>query len=293
MTRVGAFMSDKYFWQLVFIKYTQDNKRVFYPNFFSDGYFITSEEQMINYRKFGNKFFIVSLFVFYLMLKLKIFKLLYKMHFLNFWYVLIVIGIILLVGIIYNIVAEKNIFRHSPKIEEKYWVNNEENAKFLLQTAGNFILFILLLGGIVYLCIRLIHEWYYAIAAIIGIILVCWFYDNKQKEKISEFVLTLEYEALYSYSEDIMNRLNQETFSDKSNQCKIIENIKEYLPVLLEHFITTCNYTYENEILNINKYINEFKAFNEELYNSDVPEEEHIKIIEERFLPDFECVNSQ
>ena len=63
--------------------------------------------------------------------------------------------------------------------------------------------------------------------------------------------------------------------------------------MLLEHFITTCNYTYENEILNINKYINEFKAFNEELYNSDVPEEEHIKIIEERFLPDFECVNSQ
>lgn len=286
-------MSDKYFWQLIFIKYTQDNKRAFYPNFFSNGYFITSEEQMINYRKYGNKFFIVCLFLLYLMFKLKVIKLLLKLHLVNFWYILIIFGIIIFAGIIYNIAVEKIIFRYSPKIEEKFWENNSENTKFILQTAGNFILFIGLLGGLIYLCLKLITQWYFFIAAIIGIVIICWLYDKNQKGHIQEYVSTLEYTALSSYSKEALNKLTQDNFSEKSNQYKIIENTEKYIPDLLDYLIKNYNYTYENEIKNIDKYITELKNFNENLYEKDIPEDEHIKIIEEEFLPNFEFINTQ
>lgn len=286
-------MSDKYFWQLIFIKYTQDNKRVFYPNFFSNGYFITSEEQMINYRKYGNKFFIVCLFLLYLMFKLKLIKLLLKLHLVNFWYLLIILGIIILAGIIYNIAVEKIIFRYSPKIEEKFWENNKENTEFILQTAGSFILFIGLLAGFIYLCLKLITQWYLFIAAIIGIVIICWLYDKSQKGRISEYVSTLEYTALSSYSKEAIQKLSQDNFSEKSNPYKIIENTEAYMPDLLAYFIRNYNYTYENEIKNIDKYISELKIFNESLYEKDIPEDEHLKIIEEEFLPNFECINAR
>ena len=88
-----------------------------------------------------------------------------------------------------------------------------------------------------------------------------------------------------------MNKLTQDNFSEKSNQYKIIENTEKYIPDLLDYLIKNYNYTYENEIKNIDKYITELKNFNENLYEKDIPEDEHIKIIEEEFLPNFEFIN--
>ena len=126
-------MTQRYFWQLIFIKYTQDNKRVFYPNFFSDGYFITSEEQITNYKKFGNKFFIWLILIFIACLKLRIIKFILYNHLLNQLNFFAILFGIIFIGLIYNFIAEKIIFKHSIRITEKYWYSIIITKIFLIK----------------------------------------------------------------------------------------------------------------------------------------------------------------
>ena len=112
--------NSTYFWQLIFIKYTSDNKRIFYPSFFSDGYYITSEEQFKNYQKFGNKFFIILLFLFIFMAKFKLLKVIFYFKLISIQTFCTIAILLTIIGLIYNVIIPKLIFKNNIKTTEKY-----------------------------------------------------------------------------------------------------------------------------------------------------------------------------
>lgn len=284
-------MTQRYFWQLIFIKYTQDNKRVFYPNFFSDGYFITSEEQIINYKKFGNKFFIWVLLIFIACLKLHIIKFILQYHLLtqlNFFDILF--GIIF-IGLIYNFIAEKIIFKHSIRTTEKYWVNNYYNVNFLLKSIALIIAWIGCIIGYTY-CMAyyispLMDRNFSIILYIIGILLLILMPAKKFQQRINIFTFYTEKQALTTYFFNELEKLRTKNLGENINISKIIENIKMYAPDLIQNLVILGNITYENAINTIKKYIITFSDFNAKLYTDGINEAEHLKIIEEQYIPKF------
>ena len=285
-------MTHRYLWQLIFIKYTKDNKRVFYPNFFSNGYFITSEEQMIKYRKYGNMFYIICFAIFIILAKFKIFKILTKAHLLSGQLVLwIFIGIIPL-GLIYNLITEKIIFGKNPIIEEKFWVNNGESIRFLCSVTGWIILYISFLYMILYLfltyCMGLLKV-YLWLAVLIGIaiFIVVGKFQILLLQKIDDFTYKLEKDALTVFSQNELEKLEYEKFSPSTNSRMVIENIKRYLPLLINYLAGNESAGYEEITAGLKKFIHEFKDFNVKLYDDGIDEKEHRQIIEENFLPEF------
>lgn len=284
-------MTQRYFWQLIFIKYTQDNKRVFYPNFFSDGYFITSEEQIINYKKFGNKFFIWVLLIFIACLKLHIIKFILQYHLLtqlNFFDILF--GIIF-IGLIYNFIAEKIIFKHSIRTTEKYWVNNYYNVNFLLKSIALIIAWIGCIIGYTY-CMAyyispLMDRNFSIILYIIGLLLLILIPANKFQQRINLFTFYAEQKALTTYFFYELEKLKIKNWGKNVNILKIIENIKVYAPDLIDHLVILGNITYEKAVNIIKKYITNFSDFNTKLYIDGINETDHLKIIEEQFIPNF------
>ena len=280
-------MANRYFWQMIFIKYTSDNKRVFYPNFFSNGYFITSEDQMIKYKKYGNMFFLICFAIFLILGKLKILKLLIKMNILSGWNWLALLGAILLIGMIYNIIVEKIIFKHSIKIEEKYWVNNSENIKFILFSGLYILVYIAAIIGLVYITIEYFsHIWPVMIALGIGLVIALGKGSQLLDTRLNNYTLHLEIKSLTAFAQTELEKLQQEKFSEKANSWKIIENIQTYLPLLIEYLAQNENIEYEQELSSIKNFIKELKDYNISLYDNDIDENTHQQIIEE-FLSEY------
>lgn len=286
-------MAERYFWQMIFIKFTPDNKRVFYPHFFSDGYFITSEDQMIKYRKYGNMFFLIAFAIFLILGKLKILKLLIKMNILNIWGWLGVLGAIILLGIIYNIIIEKKIFGHSIKIEEKYWVNNGENIQFILTTTLCILGYIAAIIGVTFFGITYFSN-FLPVMILIGIGLVIALAKGPAllMKRLNNYTLKLEIKALTSFAQYEIEKLRQERFSEKANSWKIIENIQTYMPYLIEYLAENENISYESELLNIKKFIKDLKQYNVLLYNKEIDESTHAQLIEEKFLSKFSLADN-
>lgn len=281
-------MANRYFWQMIFIKYTSDNKRVFYPNFFSNGYFITSEDQMIKYRKYGNMFFLICFAIFLILGKLKILKLLIKMNILSGWGWLALFGAILVIGTIYNIIVEKIIFKHSIKIEEKYWVNNSENIKFILFSSLYILGYIAAIIGLVYITIEYFsHIWSVMIALGIGLVIALGKGPQLLDTRLNNYTLYLEIKSLTAFAQTELEKLHQEKFSEKANSWKIIENIQTYLPLLIEYLAKNEIFEYEQELSSIKNFIKELKDYNITLYDNDIDENTHQQIIEEEFLKEF------
>lgn len=281
-------MANRYFWQMIFIKYTSDNKRVFYPNFFSNGYFITSEDQMIKYRKYGNMFFLICFAIFLILGKLKILKLLIKMNILSGWGWLALLGAILVIGTIYNIIVEKIIFKHSLKIEEKYWVNNSENLNFLLTTSLYILGYIAAIIGVVYITIEYFrHILPVMILLGIGLVIVLAKGPTLLLNRLDNFTLGLEIKSLTAFAQTELEKLQQEKFSEKANSWKIIDNIQTYLPLLIEYLAKNENTEYEQELSSIKNFIKELKDYNITLYDNNIDEKTHQQIIEEEFLKEF------
>ena len=272
---------------MIFIKYTSDNKRVFYPNFFSNGYFITSEDQMIKYKKYGNMFFLICFAIFLILGKLKILKLLIKMNILSGWNWLALLGAILLIGMIYNIIVEKIIFKHSIKIEEKYWVNNSENIKFILFSGLYILVYIAAIIGLVYITIEYFsHIWPVMIALGIGLVIALGKGSQLLDTRLNNYTLHLEIKSLTAFAQTELEKLQQEKFSEKANSWKIIENIQTYLPLLIEYLAQNENIEYEQELSSIKNFIKELKDYNISLYDNDIDENTHQQIIEE-FLSEY------
>lgn len=281
-------MANRYFWQMIFIKYTSDNKRVFYPNFFSNGYFITSEDQMIKYRKYGNMFFLICFAIFLILGKLKILKLLIKMNILSGWGWLALLGAILVIGTIYNIIVEKIIFKHSIKIEEKYWVNNSENIKFILFSGLYILGYIAAIIGLVYITIEYFsHIWPVMIALGIGLVIALGKGPQLLDTRLNNYTLHLEIKSLTAFAQTELEKLHQEKFSEKANSWKIIDNIQTYLPILIEYLAKNEIFEYEQELSSIKNFIKELKDYNITLYDNDIDEKTHQQIIEEEFLNEF------
>lgn len=281
-------MANRYFWQMIFIKYTSDNKRVFYPNFFSNGYFITSEDQMIKYRKYGNMFFLICFAIFLILGKLKILKLLIKMNILSGWGWLALLGAILVIGTIYNIIVEKIIFKHSIKIEEKYWVNNSENIKFILFSGLYILGYIAAIIGLVYITIEYFsHIWPVMIALGIGLVIALGKGPQLLDTRLNNYTLHLEIKSLTAFAQTELEKLHQEKFSEKANSWKIIDNIQTYLPILIEYLAKNEIFEYEQELSSIKNFIKELKDYNISLYDNDIDENTHQQIIEEEFLNEF------
>lgn len=281
-------MSNRYFWQMIFIKYTSDNKRVFYPNFFSNGYFITSEDQMIKYRKYGNMFFLICFAIFLILGKLKILKLLIKMNILSGWGWLALLGAILVIGTIYNIIVEKIIFKHSLKIEEKYWVNNSENIKFILFSGLYILGYIAAIIGLVYITIEYFsHIWPVMIALGIGLVIALGKGPQLLDTRLNNYTLHLEIKSLTAFAQTELEKLHQEKFSEKANSWKIIDNIQTYLPILIEYLAKNEIFEYEQELSSIKNFIKELKDYNITLYDNNIDEKTHQQIIEEEFLKEF------
>lgn len=281
-------MANRYFWQMIFIKYTSDNKRVFYPNFFSNGYFITSEDQMIKYRKYGNMFFLICFAIFLILGKLKILKLLIKMNILSGWGWLALLGAILVIGTIYNIIVEKIIFKHSIKIEEKYWVNNSENIKFILFSGLYILGYIAAIIGLVYITIEYFsHIWPVMIALGIGLVIALGKGPQLLDTRLNNYTLHLEIKSLTAFAQTELEKLHQEKFSEKANSWKIIDNIQTYLPILIEYLAKNKIFEYEQELSSIKNFIKELKDYNISLYDNDIDENTHQQIIEEEFLNEF------
>lgn len=281
-------MANRYFWQMIFIKYTSDNKRVFYPNFFSNGYFITSEDQMIKYRKYGNMFFLICFAIFLILGKLKILKLLIKMNILSGWGWLALLGAILVIGTIYNIIVEKIIFKHSIKIEEKYWVNNSENIKFILFSSLYILGYIAAIIGLVYITIEYFsHIWPVMIALGIGLVIALGKGPQLLDTRLNNYTLHLEIKSLTAFAQTELEKLHQEKFSEKANSWKIIDNIQTYLPILIEYLAKNEIFEYEQELSSIKNFIKELKDYNISLYDNDIDENTHQQIIEEEFLNEF------
>lgn len=277
------------FFQLLFIKYTADNKRIFYPNFFSNGYFITSEEQMIKYREYGNGFFILCFFAFLAIIKFKILKLLIKMHLLTSVNCKIALVVLIILGIIYNLISEKIIFKHALKIQEKFWVNNPETINFLKKVCIETSLYLL---GISIFANFLAAYVKNSIAAIIGsICLVTAFFVfiNSQLKQVANFTTQMELKALQSFAQCELEKIPNSGIPEFANSFQITENIKKYIPALLYFLITQENLSYESNISNIVKFIKQLKRYNIYLYKCRIEEKEHTGIIEERFLPRFKC----
>lgn len=281
-------MANRYFWQMIFIKYTSDNKRVFYPNFFSNGYFITSEDQMIKYRKYGNMFFLICFAIFLILGKLKILKLLIKMNILSGWGWLALLGAILVIGTIYNIIVEKIIFKHSIKIEEKYWVNNSENIKFILFSGLYILGYIAAIIGLVYITIEYFsHIWPVMIALGIGLVIALGKGPQLLDTRLNNYTLHLEIKSLTAFAQTELEKLHQEKFSEKANSWKIIDNIQTYLPILIEYLAKNEIFEYEQELSSIKNFIKELKDYNISLYDNGIDENTHQQIIEEEFLNEF------
>lgn len=281
-------MANRYFWQMIFIKYTSNNKRVFYPNFFSNGYFITSEDQMIKYRKYGNMFFLICFAIFLILGKLKILKLLIKMNILSGWGWLALLGAILVIGTIYNIIVEKIIFKHSIKIEEKYWVNNSENIKFILFSSLYILGYIAAIIGLVYITIEYFsHIWPVMIALGIGLVIALGKGPQLLDTRLNNYTLQLEIKSLTAFAQTELEKLHQGKFSEKANSWKIIDNIQTYLPILIEYLAQNENTEYEQELSSIKNFIKELKDYNITLYDNDIDENTHQQIIEEEFLNEF------
>lgn len=273
---------------MIFIKYTSDNKRVFYPNFFSNGYFITSEDQMIKYRKYGNMFFLICFAIFLILGKLKILKLLIKMNILSGWGWLALLGAILVIGTIYNIIVEKIIFKHSLKIEEKYWVNNSENIKFILFSGLYILGYIAAIIGLVYITIEYFsHIWPVMIALGIGLVIALGKGPQLLDTRLNNYTLHLEIKSLTAFAQTELEKLHQEKFSEKANSWKIIDNIQTYLPILIEYLAKNEIFEYEQELSSIKNFIKELKDYNITLYDNNIDEKTHQQIIEEEFLKEF------
>lgn len=290
-------MTQRYFWQLIFIKYTKDNKRVFYPNFFSDGYFITSEDQIRKYKKFGNKFFIWLILIFVACLKLRIIKFILHYHLLNQLNFFIILAGIIFIGIIYNFITEKIIFKHSIKITEKYWVNNYYNVHFLLKSIALIIAWIGCIIGYTYFIAcyisPLIDKIFSIILGVIGILLLIFIPAKKFQQRINIFTFYAEKQALSTYFFNELEKLKTKNLGENINIYKIIENIKVYAPDLIQNLVILRNITYDNAIDTIKKYIITFSDFNAKLYTNGINEADHLKIIEEQFIPNFKYEKGQ
>lgn len=272
--------------QLLFLKYTKDNKRVFYPNIFANGYFITSEEQMIKYREYGQRFLLVTCFVLYLLFKLKIFKLMVKTHVMGLNGFLGLILVLFVLNLIYNIVAEKIIFKNSFRIEEKFWVNNEPNVKFILSLIVKILLifvgWIIAVGVMVNLKLAAL-----AIALIVIAIILTVIFINKISSSVNDYTILLEFQALESFAVGEIARLDSEPYSPSSNQRVILEKMEGYASSLICHLLEECEKagTYESRIMLIKSFLGELKTYMISLYDKGVDEKMHDELIESELIP--------
>lgn len=254
-------MADRYFWQLIFIKYTNDNKRVFYPNFFSNGYFITSEEQMIKYRKYGNMFFIVVFVVFLLLLKFKIFKILVKYHLLTLNSFLITLAAVIILGTFYNIVTEKMIFKHAIKMEEKFWVNNSENVNFIFSTISWIAASLTAVIAVAYIVFTYFSNIFIlCLLVCIGLVIAVIKLPSLLMKKVEDFTLKLEKRNLTAYAQTKIENLAQEKFPDNKNPYEVIEKIKKNIPDYIEK-LAAQEISYEMSLKGIDEYIKSYKKF--------------------------------
>lgn len=273
--------------QLLFLKYTKDNKRVFYPNIFANGYFITSEEQMIKYRKYGQRFLLVTCCVFYLLLELKIFALMLENRVMDLSGFLGLILVLFVLNLIYNIVAEKIIFKNSFRIEEKFWVNNEPNVKFILSLIVKILLilvgWIIAVGVMVNLKLAAL-----AIALIVIAIILTVIFINKILSSVKDYTIMLEFKALESFAVGEIASLDSEPYSPSSNQCVILETMEVYTSGLICHLLDLeCENarTYESRIMLIKSFLGELKTYMISLYDKGVDEKMHDELIDSELLP--------
>lgn len=274
--------NSAYFWQLIFIKYTPDNKRIFYPNFFSDGYFITSEEQFKNYQKFGNKFLIILLFLFIFMAKFHLLKVLFYFKIMSLQTFGLVLGILLAIGIIYNLIVPKLIFKDAIKTSEKFWVNNYENIKFLKKLViKNF--WVLTLTVLFIFCGTNCQLDYIAIPIMFLSLIGYIVYLNKQAEKVHLFIIQQEKNAIKSF---IISEMNK--YEKIPNINTIKENLNIYLCDYVDYIYKITKLDYIAITNKIHIFIRSFVRFNKVLYLLKINEEKHKQLIEDRFLNHFE-----
>ena len=271
--------NNAFFWQLIYIKYTSDNKRIFYPNFFSDGYFLTSEKQFKDYINWGNKFFICCLFVFLILLKFKLLKLLINLGVLNSQILIFGILVLIILGIIYNFVSQKVIFKNAIKTHEKFWVNNIQTIDFIKKLIKEITSIFILVCAIFVLGINC-QKAYLGVPICLSAVLVFLFYLRKKYVFIKAFVNKLEKNAIKSYA---LKTLNEFKLYNK----QIKNNIEIYIYEYINYIYKTKNLNYIDITKNIYNFIRNFNRFNKMLYKLNIDEAMHTQIIENRFLPYF------
>ena len=276
--------NSAYFWQYIFIKYTPDNKRIFYPSFFSDGYYITSEEQFKNYQKYGNKFFIIFLFIFIFMAKFKLLKALFYFNLISIQTFGIIIGLLITIGLIYNLIVPKLIFKENIKTSEKYWINNYECIKFLKKFIYQNI-FVLLIIIMFVICGANCKEVYVGASLMLITYLSYLFYLYKQNEKIHLFVIQQEKNAIKSF---IISEIKK--YENIPNFGIIKENLHIYLNDYVDYIYKITKLDYIKITNKIHIFIRSFVRFNKVLYLIKINEEKHKQYIEDRFLTHFEYV---
>lgn len=271
------------FWQMIFIKYTSDNNRIFYPSFFSDGYFIMSEQQFKNYQKFGNKFFIVLFFLFLILAKTKALKAIFYFKLLSFQTFMLILAVLSVIGIIYNIVVPRLIFKNSIKTQEKFWVNNYESVEFIKISSAKILITFLISTFIIAAAVNINNGLIAGVALLtfLGFV-VC---VVKIAQKADLFAKQQEIKAIKSFSLKELNKYNEIV-----NYRKIKQNAEKYLYDCIEYMYKVSNLDYSKITQNITFFIKYFIKFNSKLYKLQIDEKEHLKVIEERFLPHFEFV---
>lgn len=276
--------NSAYFWQLIFVKYTSDNNRVFYPNFLSDGYFITSEKQFVDYQKYGNKFFIICFFVLIFMAKFRLLKALFYFNFLSIQTFGLIVAILLIINTIYNFISQKLIFKNCIKTSEKFWQNNFKTVNFL-KTLTKQVVFAIFITVILVTIGVNSKEAYIGIPLTIASFLGFLFYLDKKGKNIQSFVIEQEKDAIKSF---IIKELDNIKMLPNSNN--IIKNLETPLNDYVDYMYKVENLDYIIITRKIAFFIRHFVKFNNKLYSLNIEQTKHIEIIQERFLQHFDFV---
>ena len=274
-----------YFWQMIFIKYTSDNNRIFYPNFFSDGYFITSEKQFTDLLKYWNKFFIITFFILGLTaLIIKHLKSIFYFNILNEQNFILLITVLLIINIIYNTIVQKLIFKNCIKTSEKFWQNNYKTIKFLKTLIKQVTI-----TSIITLTCMIIgvncKEAYIGITVALVPFLGFLYYLRLKGKQIQSFVIGLERDAIKSFTIRELDKIK-----NIPNSSEIIENMSTPLKYYVDYMYKITNLDYTQITQKAAFFIRNFVRFNSKLYKLGIESTKHQEIIKRRFLRHFDCV---
>lgn len=273
------------FLQQIFIKYTPDGNMLYYPGFFSDGYLITSEEQIYNYRKTYNKILITLFILLAFGAKLHLFKFFKYINInINFTSVLIILAGILLINFLFNFINTKLIFKKAITVKEKIWVNNSQTMDFIKST---FIKFtgILIIIAVLFLLLNNLQASNligagFGFTGIIGCMVgflgsVYWVI-----KRISKFSINREKDGLkiFAYKE-LKNIENDENV----NFTKIITNIESVLPFILS-FFSESKLQYNLKVNNLRSILQKIAEYTKKIYSEDLNKEEYRDMIIHKVL---------